>query len=32
MHKLVDFCHVDGFVYEIIPENGKPLSAASGNL
>lgn len=30
-HKLEDG-HSDGFVYGIIPENGKPISVASENL
>ncbi|XP_004511180.1 ETHYLENE INSENSITIVE 3-like 1 protein [Cicer arietinum] len=32
MLKLVDVCHVDGFVYGVIPKNGKPISGASENL
>lgn len=32
MHKLVDLGRADGFVYGIIPKNGKPISAASENL
>lgn len=31
-HKLEDLGHADGFVYGIIPKNGKPISAASENL
>ncbi|XP_050909795.1 ETHYLENE INSENSITIVE 3-like 1 protein [Lathyrus oleraceus] len=32
MVKLVNVCNVDGFVYGIVPENGKPISGASENL
>jgi ethylene-insensitive protein 3 len=32
MVRLVDQCNIEGFVYGIIPEDGKPISAASENL
>jgi ethylene-insensitive protein 3 len=32
MVKLVNQCNIEGFVYGIIPEDGKPISAASENL
>lgn len=32
MLKLMDVCNAQGFVYGIIPENGKPISGASENL
>ncbi|CAL5188109.1 unnamed protein product [Lathyrus oleraceus] len=32
MVRLVNVCNVDGFVYGIVPDNGKPISGASENL
>ncbi|WJX93111.1 ETHYLENE INSENSITIVE 3-like [Trifolium repens] len=32
MVRLVDQCNIEGFVYGIVPEDGKPISAASENL
>ncbi|XP_077254162.1 ETHYLENE-INSENSITIVE3-like 3 [Tasmannia lanceolata] len=32
MLKLMDVCNVQGFVYGIIPEKGKPVSGASDNI
>ncbi|XP_068663521.1 ETHYLENE INSENSITIVE 3-like 3 protein [Aristolochia californica] len=32
MLKLMEVCNVQGFVYGIIPEKGKPVSGASDNL
>ncbi|KAI3781148.1 hypothetical protein L2E82_11150 [Cichorium intybus] len=32
MLKMMEVCNAQGFVYGIIPENGKPVSGASDNL
>ncbi|KAM7257235.1 hypothetical protein ACFE04_012976 [Oxalis oulophora] len=32
MLKMMDVCKAQGFVYGIIPENGKPMTGASDNL
>lgn len=32
MLKMMDVCNAQGFVYGIIPENGKPVTGASDNL
>jgi len=32
MLKMVDFCDVRGFVYGVVPDNGKPMIGSSENL
>lgn len=32
MHKMMEVCNVQGFVYGIIPEKGKPVTGSSDNL